>query len=146
MPINNSIIIYLDNILKLYRSGVVKLKINENTEILDLVELAALGEENGILNLADKFEILWERIEPEFGGLPVFFIVGPRARFTDTRIVFTWLKTKAMFEPGFEFYIAKNNKPLSDLDSQELYHLLLEIKASNSKDLQYSKEPNIGRN
>jgi hypothetical protein len=133
---------------------------------LELV--ARLDRAGPALDLAERFEPFWKELDSsqnlfspklEEGSsresLEIFFWVGPRAGFTDTRMVYIWLKTWAMF---FDSKLTTQNSPLSgswplklpsslDLETLNLVHLeglMTQSRQNLEQKLTYSAEPRIG--
>ncbi|NJL96629.1 hypothetical protein HC766_04695 [Candidatus Gracilibacteria bacterium] len=146
MPINNSIIFYLDNIFLAYRVSLVNSKETE-LDTIDLDEIDRIESENNYLELADRFEIFMEMFSEKFdlNTLQVFLLIGPRAGFTDSRIIFTWLRTNKMFNSGSDYFVAKISKSINEFGGDELLNLLQQTENANQKSLVYSREPNIGK-
>lgn len=91
----------------------------------------------------------------------IYFLIGERAGFTDTRVIYSWLKSWEMFngchseEQGdatiskncmcAKFYLKKvGSVDLQKMSEKDLEKLLNDVKKQNQKDLLYSKEPRIG--
>jgi hypothetical protein len=147
MPISKSIIFELNNNLRVYA-----VTDSVNQEVVDLLLIRELEREGKVLELADKFETLWQDLE-ETGDLDgineIYFLIGDRAGFTDTRMVYMWLKSWQMFNPEKHFYLHRTSIVVTiDLIATEvLKNILVKAKSeNNSSDINYSKEPNITNN
>ena len=144
MPIKKSIIFELNNNLRVYA---VSTSVNQESFSLSLIR-EIHREEKG-LELSNNFEFLWEDLDTsgEFEGIDtIYFLIGLRAGFTDTRMIFIWLKSCMMFDPNNTFYIKKIlfDAPLDFLEQSLIKTLLVEAKEeNNSFQISYSKEPNI---
>ncbi|NJK71502.1 MAG: hypothetical protein HC932_04625 [Thermales bacterium] len=116
-------------------------------DTIDLDEIDRIESENNYLELADRFEIFMEMFSDKFdlNTLQVFLLISPRAGFTDSRIIFTWLRTNRMFNPKSDYFVAKISKSINEFGGDELLNLLQQTEDSNQKSLVYSREPNIGK-
>jgi hypothetical protein len=147
MPISKSIIFELNNNLRVYA-----VSDSVNQEVVDLQLIRELERDGKVLELADKFEILWQDLEEsgEMEGVnEIYFLIGDRAGFTDTRMVYVWLKSWQMFNPEKQFYLHRISIIVTiDLIATEvLKNILGKAKIeNNSSDINYSKEPNITNN
>ncbi|MBC7472388.1 MAG: hypothetical protein H7196_03985 [candidate division SR1 bacterium] len=146
MPIKKSIIFELNNNLRVYA---IADSVNSWTHSLELIR--ELNRQEKGLELANKFEFLWEDLDTsgEFEGInEAYFLIGSYAGFTDTRMIFMWLKSWTMFDPTCIFYIKRIvfDVPIDFVDPKLLKNLLLEAKTeNNNSEISYSKEPNITR-
>lgn len=114
--------------------------INDNLQILDgsgvlRSELKPL--DGKFLNLADRFEFIWMELHDDAKYDEYYILIGPTAGFTDTRIIYTWIKTVNMLDSA-DYFVSK--VAVGAHIKQEL----VKAKELNNKILQYSKEPNIG--
>jgi hypothetical protein len=147
MPIKKSIIFELNNNLRVYA---VSDSVNQGVRDLQLIR--EIDKEGKVLELANKFEFLWQDLTDN--GLlndvnQIYYLIGLKAGFTDTRMVFIWLKSWQMFNPTNNFYISKISfdVPIDFVDLKILENLLVEAKKeNNSSKISYSKEPNITNN
>jgi hypothetical protein len=98
------------------------------------------------LKLSDLFEDLWKTYwQSNFIKASEFYLlVGPKAGFTDGRIVHNWLKTMVMFYPDKEYFVST----IKDSDDEFLEInwrvILTKSKADNNQELVYSRRPRIG--
>lgn len=121
--------------------------VNSGTYSLELVR--ELDRQEKGLELANKFEFLWEDLDTSGyleGINEAYFLIGSHAGFTDTRIVFMWLKSWIMFDSTKSFYIKRIlfDVPIDFVEPVLLQNLLLDAKTeNNSSEISYSKEPNI---
>jgi hypothetical protein len=147
MPSKKSIIFELNNNLRVY-AVTDSVKHDENP----LVLLREIAREGKVLELAEKFEILWQDLDEngELEGVDeIYFLIGLHAGFTDSRMVFIWLKSWTMFNPKNAFYIKKIefDVPIDFVLLEILMETLKKAKVeNNSTKLTYSKEPNITNN
>lgn len=113
--------------------------INDTLQIFKDSELVSEIKplEGRVLNLADRFEFIWLELHDSIKHSEYYLLIGPIAGFTDTRIIYTWIKTVNMLE-GPDYFVHK--VPLEFGLEDEARKAKLE----NNKLLQYSKEPNIG--
>jgi hypothetical protein len=139
-------VIVLQDSLRVYSyDGVVK---------SDGVELVAKLEKVGgkpVLDLFDRFSPLWVELDEQgvFEGVEdIFFVLGSRSGFTDTRVVYLWLKSWEMFGGGErEFWVYNEPREINVglMDGEHLETYLSEAKKNGSKQLlRYSREPSVG--
>lgn len=138
------ILIILDKNLEIYES-------DENDE-MSYVYIENRIEIDGKLkplNLCDKFSSIWDDyIAPiiELNG-EILFVLGPLASFTDTRVVWVWLKSNKMFN-GISFYFYKDNELKISFESFNINCMdlktLINISDKNPISTNYLKEPSIG--
>jgi hypothetical protein len=135
------VIFYLDSDLKAY-----KLKNLGNRTELELINL--IPKEEKYLNLSDKFEFFWQSLWPQIleNETEIFYFLGPNSSFSDSRVIFIWLKTYLIFKQNLNFFVdnIKNDLNLENLNSFLLQSLIFEAKQKNNQQLTYNKEPNIG--
>jgi hypothetical protein len=142
-----SIVIVLQDSLRVYSyDGVVK---SDGVEFV-----CELEKESGkpVLDLFDRFSPLWQRLTDRrvFEGVGnIYFVLGSRAGFTDTRVVYLWLKSWEMFGGGKqEFWVHNETREINIglMDGDHLEAYLVEAKKHGSKQLlRYSREPSVGR-
>ena len=142
MTANNSIIFSLDTKLELYSLD----SVNYSTELVDQIT-----SENR-LELYKYFENFWQKnwaliqktlLENSDNPKNIYFIISPDAGFTNTRIVFLWLKSLHQFwdqKVETKFIKITNFNNLKNLKPEQLQNLL----AAATDDLNYSMEPRIG--
>lgn len=106
---------------------------------------------SGRLELANRFAQVWQALDSrsEFVDRPIFFWIGPRAGFTDTRIVFIWLKTKFLIEKlcnqQFQFFLMRiTASTITELDLETIKQLLTTNRTQLAEQLLYSSQPRIG--
>ena len=137
----NKLLIVLDKYLKIWVDSGDGLKL--------LVHELPDGK---YLNLSDSYEYLWSDIDSEYdmSGGETAYIVGPHAGFTDTRVVYLWLRSAEQVD-GLEYKLmrVKESEELDTLgsnDEQEdaLQKMYKKVITDGQKDLEYSKEANIG--
>ena len=142
MPINKSILFELHNTLRVYT-----VYVNEDDLKIELIR--ELDREEKSLELASRFEILWHDLDESgiFDGVSeIFFLTGKRAGFTDTRMIFMWLKSWKMFCPGNLFYQMNMDfiVPLDVLDHKAQLATLNQAKlGQNDSQILYQSEPKI---
>lgn len=141
------LIFYLDNDLKVY-----KLQESQGQLSLDLFDFI-LRQDQKYLNLGDKFSDFWQNIwkdelQIKIGSkTEIFYILGPNSGFTDSRVIFIWLKTMSFFESKFNFFVTniENSLILENLSSFLLKDLILKARSENNQNLVYSRSPSIGK-
>jgi hypothetical protein len=147
MPSNSSIIFELNNTLRVY-----SVRDSVNDEIKELVLLRELVRETKVLDLADKFEFLWHDLTDS--GLldnidKIYYLIGQNAGFTDSRMIYVWLKSWQMFTTTNTFYISKIvfDAPIDFVSHGNLSLTLQKAETEkNNTSIGYSKEPNITNN
>lgn len=93
-----NIVFYLNNSLKIY---------HKNDDVKLLAEYLADGAK--YLNLSERFTSIINNLEKQvdFDNVDkLTLLVGPRASFTDTRVIYIWLKTMKMLK-GIELHVSK---------------------------------------
>ncbi len=142
--INHSkfILFYLDQDLEIYQG--------QNPESR-LKPLQTLFRERPTLELANRFAEIWADLDKQnyFVGVSVmYFLLGPTAGFTDTRVVTMWLRSWSLFSEAQEYEYFSFKSPeslnLSQITAVELKELLAKTKAGRQEVI-YSAEPRIGR-
>jgi hypothetical protein len=139
-------VIVLQDSLRVYGyGGVVK------SDGVNLV--SELEKENGkpVLDLFDRFSPLWEKLDEHgiFESVKnIYFVLGSRAGFTDTRVVYLWLKSWEMFGGGErEFWVYNEAREINVglMDGEHLEDYFAQVKKNGSKQLlRYSREPSVG--
>jgi len=141
--ITNSVIIYLNYQLEVYS---FEKTVNE-LKLLEKLQPTSSGR----LELANRFMQVWQSLDSqsEFVDRPIFFWIGPKAGFTDTRVVFIWLKTKFLiqktFNQNFQFFLMRveaNSLTGIDLSTIIQWFELNQIQFTDQ--LLYSSQPRIG--
>ncbi len=103
------------------------------------------------LGLTEKFEFVFKELlstldhgNDDHTIDEFYLLIGSRAGFTDTRIIYIWLQTWKQFHPEQNFYIHKiKDSNLKTIEAN--YQLLItRAKAENNQILVYSQEPRIG--
>jgi len=137
--IKNSIIFKLGLNLELYRLDSVNGK---------LVLIEQIEPKDGPLSLSDNFEHFWKKnwVNELKPIQKIYFFIEQRGGFTDTRVVYLWLKTWQMFNAENVFFVHKLIDSLELESIEELYLNLSQIIKTRklSSDLVYSNEPRIG--
>jgi hypothetical protein len=110
-----------------------------------LVEIFEHKRVENKLELFLKFESTWKQLYKEYihNAVKLVLIVGQDAGFTDTRVVFLWLKTHSMF-----YKIPLTIMQLKEFMSKsELFELFQKNVNStlDSAGIVYSSEPRIGK-
>jgi len=137
--------------------------VNPNEQnILSSVEfLDEIYADGRMLNLADILEekwILWSEIFPLNQIDEIVLAVGPQAGFTDSRMIFVWLKTwqqsnskakslrivKADDESFKLFQQINLSNQKADLKSN-LQKFINKMRENSLENLQYTRNPNIGK-
>jgi hypothetical protein len=120
-----------------------------NHEIGDLELLREVVRETKVLDLADKFEFLWQDLTDSnllTGIDKIYYLIGPNAGFTDSRMIFIWLKSWQMFTPTNTFFVSKIvfDVPIDFISPENLILTLQKAETENNNTvINYSKEPNI---
>ena len=107
-----------------------------------------LPQENRFLNLYQRFEGFWKQLEWAKAQRFLYFI-GPKAGFTDTRIIHIWLKSLVYFYPQKIYQTETLAKPLensADLAVKSLLTKMAKLQQKPTTSLRYSKQPSIGSN
>jgi len=142
MTANNSIIFSLDTKLELYGLD----SVNYTLDFIDQIDSQKR------LELYQDFENFWQKnwdlIKKTVGknldkNKVIYFIIAPGAGFTNTRIVYLWLKSLQEFgdqKIEIKFIKISNFNNLKNLNSKQLQNLL----TTATDDLNYSMEPRIG--
>jgi hypothetical protein len=138
----NSVIFFLDTVFVVYGVG-----FDNQLDCLELTTLWEIGPEEKYLELADRFRFFMEDFSQKMDSktINIFFLIGPGAGFTDTRIIYTWLQSGKMFYPVSDYFIAKTNTDPAKISGNTLLEILKTSQTKNQKNLLYSKEPNIGK-
>lgn len=131
---SKSIVITLDNELKIYRRAEVE-------QSMTLIYTYAAKPR---LNLVDSFAEIWtERIYPE-PPAEIFFLLGPRSGFTDSRLIYLWLNSNALFtETPFYVHQAGVMLELATYSPAEITAYLDPIRQKNNQTLSYARPPRI---
>ena len=74
----------------------------------------------------------------------LYFLMRPNAGFTDSRIVFLWIKGQAVFAKNPYFVAQIGVDDWDSENSESIQTLLSKIQTKNNQSLDYAKEPNIG--
>ncbi len=132
-----SIIFYLDKTLKIYQ-------VSDSVKLIKTVV-----SDKGYLDLYNKFEFVYSDLLADgliLNTSEIHFWLSPRASFTDTRVVYIWLRSRLIFTKGL-YYIMKleEHSGVGDVTKNNIIGLLAASKSLDNKDLVYSKEPNIGK-
>jgi len=124
--------------------------------------IAYLDRQNHTLELANRFEPLWVSLDQQdwFNTQQIYFLLGPKAGFTDTRVVFIWLQTWKMFNrkslttqtalSDVDFFVFKlvQHINLEKCNYFQIKNIIKQAK-SNLKSLKgkltYTTEPRIGK-
>ncbi|MEM1311986.1 MAG: hypothetical protein AAGF07_00815 [Patescibacteria group bacterium] len=132
----SSIIFYLDSNLKVYRLDLV----NSELKLIDRLEKL-----NGRLDLSSRFDSFWKELYAAnlLESSSIAFIIGNRAGFNDTRIIYIWLKSHMMFNNTS----IKTKRVDNKLSQDEVLQALLSSNSDfvNIDHLSYSHEPRIGK-
>ena len=154
-----SILFYLNQDLLLVQlkpdSDLDKNSTTYTKNILSRLEIIADLQPDPTLNLAARLELFWAKHWLEIKSAEqILFWVGPNASFTDTRMLYLWLKTwadgiginrnKNINIPKLKIWNCKqleNDKPFI----QQFKNLLPEAELNYRDTLIYSQEPRIGR-
>ena len=105
-------------------------------EIRELTTL--LKTESGYLDLAERFEKVFRDLPP----VDMYqLILREKAGFTDSRIIFLWLKGQAMYnKSSFQIYHIEDTVELVNYsDFEEFVN-----RSEPSNELSYLKDPSIG--
>jgi hypothetical protein len=75
----------------------------------------------------------------------VYYLLGPQAGFTDSRVIFLWLKSLSMFYPETKFYLLSLTDPIhpTKLDFDLLAKILSQAML-NPTSLTYTRQPRLG--
>lgn len=116
----------------------------EQTTTFTLQTLITLSRQGPFLKLAEKFQTLWQELWQTTdlkNSSQIFFLLGPKAGFTDTRIVYIWLESWRTFNQllGRSVDLIIEQLPQTEpINTQKcLEQLIMEyLKKKENKDLQ----------
>lgn len=95
------------------------------------------------LELSEKFAKIWESLKLENTD-KIYYWIGSSAGFSDTRIIYTWLKTREMFNTKHQFLTLKIENSLENsLLSLKVLDLIAKTEQNNSEKIIYSAPPRI---
>lgn len=98
------------------------------------------------VQLYQVFEDIWKTVLEKIKDSSVESIqllIGPRAGFTNSRIIYIWARSHKMFNPETELKVLKTAKPY---DLMRITNSQVQIWNNESgPDLEYSGEPRIGK-
>jgi hypothetical protein len=134
MTINKSIIIKLDNDLKIFEINHTDQKISK---IFDLKPTQR------ILNLNDDFFEIWQSLWSKHleTANNFYYFVGSKSSFTNTRIIYLWLKSNFEFM-NKDFFVEQDS--MFDPELQPFDFVQIKLQSLSSNDLVYSAKPKIG--
>lgn len=101
-------------------------------------------EDSKILNLAEKFELIWDGyflLLKEYNISNILYIVGKKSSFSDARVIWIWLKSWS-FILGNDSILGKRNIYLSKIDINNLSSLE-KFASLNPNSLSYGMETKI---
>lgn len=138
---NRNIIFYLNSDLQVFELKAESTKITQ----VEKLERQSRG-----LDLQHRFWPLWEQIYHKFELRDldkIYLFLGPQSGFTDSRIVFIWLKSWQYFNPSTRSYFVSKTTELDLMKlHKEIINGLLAQSTPNPEDLSYVQEPRIGKN
>jgi len=129
--------------------------LGQNLEVFKIKEsqkttVAAIEREGRSLELAERFEILWQNLW-ENQGLDftdqIYLLIGSRAGFTDGRIIFIWLENWQQFYPEKKFLVYKLSPEEAEIglgEESSFNQILEKAEVEGTTKLVYSQEPRIG--
>jgi len=137
------------------------IKLNRNLEILnhtsDQTQLIFENKTDGkiILELFKNFQEIWsvhiwDHIKNQ-NQINILFILGPKAGFTDARVVSIWLNSLVLFEIQKNIKLSKYLDFQVDVDmpnylDQNLNQILTQISWNSHLNASiYTREPSIGK-
>jgi hypothetical protein len=130
-----SIIIVLDNNLHVYT-------VKNDSQVIELIVQL---ESDKYLNLADNFEKICIEYIMSRNPSEIYCIFGNSAGFTDSRIVYMWLKSWSLFtKNNFYLHNSSIDIDISRFSFSEIVEYLEPIKQNNIQLLNYSRKPRIG--
>ncbi len=101
------------------------------------------------LNLSEYFASIWNILETNYSFNQIVFLVGKRASFTDTRVIWIWLKTSQLFN-NLDIYTCKFDQIDIDyktantiLINEMTFEKILQISELNSENLVYGQPVKI---
>jgi hypothetical protein len=140
----NSIIIFeLDDDLRVYLSSDLVKHEQPPTLFTQIIR------SQKILNLSESFEQIWKDLDSAghlSGTKQIYLFTGPDAGFTDSRVIFVWLKSWQSFGEG-EIFVGPKNYPgnYDKLSKQARGAALHKLQTNpNQSKLTYSRDPRIG--
>ncbi len=97
------------------------------------------------LELSETFSHVWQNTMQDIASDDaLYFLMRPNAGFTDSRIVFLWIKGQAIFAKNPYFVAQIGVDDWDSENSESIQTLLSKILTQNNQSLDYAKEPNIG--
>ena len=98
------ILIFLDWDLEIYQLTNHKMD-NESKQLV-----YSLKRENlKVLDLSQKFEEIWTWLETQYLMSEIYYLINDKASFSDSRVIYIWLKTWQMFDHQNKFLMSHNN-------------------------------------
>ena len=125
--------IYLNNDLEIYEIDLVKQSLSK------LFHKKNTGKGLGLFN---NFDNMWAKIQVQINlKTNIYFLVGENAGFTDTRVIYIWIKNQSLF---YNTNIHIINIKSVDIKDYSSVKDLLSIESDNTTSLKYSRDPRIG--
>ncbi len=129
------------------------------TETAMLKRITCLNRQKHTLELANRFERVWISLDQQgwLNTQRIYFLLGPKAGFTDTRVIFIWLQTWKMFNrknlttqtilSDIDFFALKlvQHINLEEYNYFEIKDIIKQAKPSLKGKLTYTTEPRIGK-
>jgi hypothetical protein len=99
-----------------------------------------LATNSKYLELSDHFDTLFSTMYTHVQTASnIIFLVATHAGFTDSRIIFNWIKSSEMFL-NIPYFVLK----LDIIDLSLIHDYVFQAIDENNKELVYLKEPSIG--
>lgn len=125
----------------------------EKSQTVKLLE-EIMPKSGKYLDLSENFEKYWEKLENNVKEAEeIFLILGQSAGFTDSRIIYMWLKGENYFNQkdlfidfASDLNLDFENEFNSLVTCLKLGKILTQACEKNNQSLSYSKEANIGKN
>jgi hypothetical protein len=138
-----SIIIQLDTQLNLRAGSFVN---DGQGSFFDTIEYKRdIDLSSRSIRLYTIFQSVWEEMMSSIDQsnvTSILFLIGPNAGFTDSRMVYIWLRSHTMVFPDTTLGVLKH-KPIDKIDLIT-GKKVSELASIASPELQYSQEPRIG--
>lgn len=120
--------------------------VNDESDSLTRTLLHSREREDRTLNLSDHFQAVWEAQYPVIKtAKQIILVVGPEAGFSDSRIIYMWLQSHALFT-GVEFWTSTSDyhKTIQGHSDTEIIELISSAVTNHHTNLPYMREVRIG--
>jgi hypothetical protein len=108
----------------------------QNQDSFDSLLFLTRDNEKEFFNLHSLIESFWSQNLAKFDGLEaIYWVIGPKASYTDTRILNTWLKTFLLFKPQIKLVYLSLDLEVTREDAKDLEYIsqqILEVKSDSN--------------